>query len=102
MGAQQFAHRLARPHEIDIRSLLARLAHETFNGCSRCGIEKTHRADVDDIGFRLTADPVERRSHRSRRAEEERAGNAIDNHIVIRRVRRRIGAFATVWLVGQR
>ena len=69
-------------------------------------IQERHRGEIDHEGLALVGDAVEHAADRRRRAEEERAGDAIDQHVAdrsrardrrarVRRCRRRHWSAAT-------
>src|SRR4051812_42356368 len=71
--------RARRATDVDGSALAMRLAGKGFDGRSARRIQHRHGRKVDDIGFRALADAIEGGAHACRRAEEEGAGNAVDD-----------------------
>src|SRR6185436_11395719 len=61
------------------------LACEALDGGGGGGIEHRNAGEIDDIGLRMLANALERGSHAGGGAEEEGAGNPVDDNVRIGR-----------------
>ena len=74
-----------RADDIDRGAVTVRLAHETVDRRRGGAVENGDGREVDDVGFRMLGDPVERRADRGGRAEEEGARDPVDDHVRVGR-----------------
>ena len=87
-GAQRLAHRRPRSGDEHRRAAGMRASGEAGDRRRGRRVDQGNGRDVDDIGLGPFADLIKGRADRGRRAEEEGARDAVDNDLMIARLRR--------------
>src|SRR5690606_38717628 len=81
MGQQLLTHMPRGPGHQYSGAACALLAHKTFDGDRGGRIDDLHAREIEHEVARPITDAIQRRPHRCRRAEEERASDAIDHRV---------------------